>query len=366
MNPILPPPHAWRRADLEQDKRWIQPFSPAESEGLEAGLRHARATGREELDLSPADFPLPPVTLSALQRAVGATQTGLGFCLVRGLPLDCWSVEDAKLVFWGIGLHTGVARTQGKGSQVMSDVRDEGGSYRVKGGRGYNTNAELDFHCDFCDLVGLLCINQSMRGGQSIILSSMAVHDEIGRRRPDLLKLLYEPFHYSYQGAQAPGDAPWFECPIFAFKNGRFASRCNRKNVTAAHADFPEIPPLTTQQVEALDLFEEVVRDPALCYSMDFQPGDIQLMNNHVTLHSRTSFEDWPDPARRRHLLRLWLALPQGQELPDGYKDGYKATTSATVRGGLRGSAITPAFLSYEERLAAYHGMRLEREPLAA
>ena len=85
-----------------------------------------------------------------------------------------------------------------------------------------------------------------------------------------------------------------------------------------------------------------------------------------MTLHSRTSFEDWPDPARRRHLLRLWLALPQGQELPDGYKDGYKATTSATVRGGLRGSAITPAFLSYEERLAAYHGMRLEREPLAA
>lgn len=73
---------------------------------------------------------------------------------MRGLPLDCWSVEDAKLVFWGIGLHTGVARTQGKGSQVMSDVRDEGGSYRVKGGRGYNTNAELDFHCDFCDLVG--------------------------------------------------------------------------------------------------------------------------------------------------------------------------------------------------------------------
>ena len=41
---------------------------------------------------------------------------------------------------------------------------------------------------------------------------------------------------------------------------------------------------------------------------MDFQPGDIQWLNNSVILHAREAYDDDPDPARRRHLLRLWLA----------------------------------------------------------
>lgn len=253
-----------------------------------------------------------------------------------------------------------MARTQGRDSQVVSHVRDaRGGEYRVKGGRGYHTNAELDFHCDFCDLVGLLCLSKAKTGGASFLTCSITVHDEIARRRPDLLQTLHEPFHYSYQGAQAPGDAPWFTCPIFGVKDGRFASRCNRKNVVAAHADFPEIEPLTARQLEAIELFEEVVRDPALCFSMEMQPGDLQLLNNHVVLHSRSSFEDWPEPHRKRHLLRLWLALPQGQALPDGWKEGYKSVATSTVRGGLRGSAITPEFLASEERLTRYYDMGL-------
>ena len=55
----------------------------------------------------------------------------------------------------------------------------------------------------------------------------------------------------------------------------------------------------------------------------------------------------------------LWLALPEGHALPEGWRPGYGAVTARTVRGGLRGSAIGPDFLDYERRLAAHHRMAL-------
>lgn len=354
------PPHAWTSEDLRRDTSWIQPLSAQAAAGIESALQHARNSGRSMLQMRPQDFPLTGAALDAVRQAVATTQTAYGLCLLRGLPVRQWSQQDAELVIWGIGLHSGVARTQGRQSNILSHVRDElgEGAYRMRGGRGYNTNAELDFHCDFCDLVGLLCINKAMQGGASFVVSSMAVHDEIKRRRLDLLELLLQPFHYSFQGAQAPGDAEWFQCPVFGFRDGQFASRHNRKNVDAAHRDFGErIGQLSAPQREALDLYEEVVRDPRLCFSMELEPGDIQLLNNHVTVHSRTAFEDWPEPERRRHLIRFWLSLPQAQALPAGWLPGYKAVEAGCVRGGLRGSAITQEFLDYEQRQAALCGM---------
>ncbi|NML46733.1 TauD/TfdA family dioxygenase [Ramlibacter sp. G-1-2-2] len=356
----LAAPHAWTSDDLRRDASWIQPLPAQAVDGIEAALQHARRSGLGMLQMRPQDFPLGEAALAAIRQAVSATQAAYGLCLLKGLPVHRWSQEDAELVIWGIGLYSGVARTQGKQSNILSHVRDElgEGAYRVRGGRGYNTNAELDFHCDFCDLVGLLCINKAMKGGSSYVVSSMAIHDEIKRRRPDLLEVLLQPFHYSFQGAQAPGDVEWFQCPVFGFRDGVFASRHNRKNVDAAHRDFAEhIGQLDAVQREALDLYEEVVRDPRLCFSMDLEPGDMQLLNNHLTVHSRTAFEDWPEPQRRRHLVRFWLSLPQAQALPAGWLPGYKSVEAGSVRGGLRGSAITQEFLDYEQRQAALCGM---------
>jgi hypothetical protein len=357
-------PRAWTSEVLRRQTSWILPLSESAVAGIETALQHAKRSGRAMLQMRPEDFPLTGESLAKVREAIAITQGSFGLCLVKGLPVHRWSVQDAELVLWGIGLHSGVARTQGRQSNILSHVRDElgEGAYRMRGGRGYNTNAELDFHCDFCDLVGLLCIHPAMRGGESHVVSSMAVHDEIARRRPDLLKLLYQPFHYSYQGAQAPGDAEWFTCPIFGSRDGRFASRHNRKNVDAAHRDFSDrIAPLSALQREALDLYEEVVRDPALCFSLQLEPGDLQLLNNHVTVHSRSAFEDWPEPHRRRHLLRFWLSLPAAQALPEGWLAGYKSVAAGSVRGGLRGSAITDDFLQYEQRQATLCGMHLPR-----
>jgi alpha-ketoglutarate-dependent taurine dioxygenase len=68
------------------------------------------------------------------------------------------------------------------------------------------------------------------------------------------------------------------------------------------------VPRLTAPQLEALDLVEAIANDPAFHVQMEFHPGDVQLLNNATILHSREAYEDDDDPARRRHLLRLWLS----------------------------------------------------------
>jgi hypothetical protein len=141
-----------------------------------------------------------------------------------------------------------------------------------------------------------------------------------------------------------------------------FSLRANRKNVTAAQRDFPEVPRLTPEQIELLDLLDELLPDDKFCYSMELDRGDLQLLNNYVVIHSRTNFEDHDEPERKRHLLRLWLSIPQGQRLPSLWKEYFGDDAAGAVRGGVRGSQISDEFLAYERRQAANLGMSLNQQ----
>ena len=307
--------------------------------------------------MTQADFPLPAIARKALERAIATTQGRWGMCLVKGFPVDAWSEADCRLAYWGMGLYMGVGRTQNKASEIINDVRDAGGDYKSKGGRGYNTNAELDFHQDSADVVALLCRRTAKSGGRSKVISSMALRQEVERLRPDLIPVLQGAFVHSYQGTQDPSQPPYYSCPIFSRADEVFAVRTNRKNTVAAQRDFEEVPRLTAQQIEALDLLDELMPSERLCYSMELERGDMQLLNNYVTLHSRTNFEDFEAPDLKRHLLRLWLAVPQSQALPASFEEYFYDTRPGSIRGGVRGSCITPEFLAYEQRQAQAMGM---------
>lgn len=356
--PISTPP-VWKREDLEQDRSWTRTFDQPAIDDLRRALDHALATQKSLLHFGKAAFPIGPNAEEALRWVVRETQQRFGLALLRGLPTADLSDDEARVLFWGIGLHLGVARPQGKNSQFISDVRAEGGEYRSPTGRGYNTNASLDFHSDAADIVALLCLRDAKRGGESLITSSFAAHNELLRQHPDLVDELYRPFVYSRQGEQAPEEAPYFEMPIFGERDGRFACRHVRNHITGAQVSFAEVPRLSPSQFEALDLFDATLAREDLCYRMYLQPGDIQFLNNYVVLHSRTSFEDHFEPHRRRHLLRLWLAIPQAQPLPSSFKAFYKDVESAAVRGGHRGQRISPEMEAYEFRLALEHGMAM-------
>jgi len=352
-------PRAWTAAEAQNDTSWIVRVSPEAAEGFHQALLHAKASGKEFTAMTPADFPLPESSRAVLTQAIDLTQGRWGMCLVKGMPTDRWSEDEARLACWGMGLHMGTARTQNKASAFMNDVRDEGGSYKTRNGRGYNTNASLDFHCDSCDVVALLCRRTARKGGESKVVSSIALRDEIARRRPDLIPVLQGPWFHSYQGAQGPGKPPYYMLPLLGDDPAHLAMRANRKNVMAAQRDFPEVPRLTPAQVEALDLLDELMADPKLCYSMWLDRGDLQLLNSYVTLHSRTDFEDFEEQDLKRHLYRLWLSVPSSQPLPEQWAVYFGDARAGAVRGGLRGDHLTQDFIDFETRQAAYHAMPL-------
>lgn len=350
-------PKPWTAEEVRNDSSWVLHLNDEQKENVHNAMCHALSLDKPLLSMTSSDFPLNESTRHVLSKAIALTQSRWGLALVKGFPVDAWTEDEARLAYWGIGLHMGVARTQNRESEIMNDVRDSGGDYRGKNGRGYNTNAGLDFHQDSADIVSLLCRRTAKSGGASAVISSMALRAEVARQRPDLLEVLQQPFFHSYQGTQDPSQPPFYRLPIFGSHPHYFAARANRKNVIAAQLDFPEVPRLTGKQVEALDLLDELMPSEKLCFNMELERGDMQMLNNYVTLHSRTQFEDYPDPDQKRHLFRLWLAVPNSQPLPQGWDEYYGDIRAGSVRGGVRGSAITQEFLAYERRQAEILGM---------
>jgi hypothetical protein len=189
----------------------------------------------------------------------------------------------------------------------------------------------LRFHTDRVDVVTLLCVRPAARGGLSKVVSSPAVHNAILERRPDLHALLCAPYYHSREG-EAGGRERFYAMPIFGVRDGRFTSQYSRTFVENAQP-IPGVPPLTAAQIEALDLWAEVCEE--LCYAMELRPGDIQLLNNHVVYHARSTYEDDPAPGRDRFLMRLWLSMPGSRALPEGYEALWGSIEGGALRGGI-------------------------------
>ena len=347
----------WLADDLNRDRSWVLYVTEEHIESLNKALRTAKLHNKPLLSWEQDDFPLSESTRDLLSRAIAITQGNWGLCLLKGFPVDQWTEDETRMAYWGMGLYMGVGRPQNRSSDFITDVRDAGGEYTAKGGRGYNTNAELDFHIDSSDIVALLCRRTAKSGGGSKVVSSIALHDEMQRVRPDLLSVLYEPVFHSYQGAQDPSQPEYYRCPVFAQGPDYFCARMNRKNIVAAQRDFPEVPRLTQSQEQAIALLEDLMASDKLCYTMELERGDMQLLNSYVTLHSRTSYVDHDDPDQKRHLLRLWLAIPGSQYLPESWEEYFVDGRPGAVRGGMRGTGVTEEFLRYERRQADKLGM---------
>jgi Taurine catabolism dioxygenase TauD, TfdA family len=194
------------------------------------------------------------------------------------------------------------------------------------------SSGPLRFHTDRADVVGLLCVRRARAGGVSKIVSSVAINNAILSRRPDLHALLYQDYYRTREGEERGGDRRWYALPVFGVRDGRFTSQYSRTFVEAAQR-IDGIPKLTRAQDEALDLLAEVAEE--LCFEMELEPGDIQLLNNHVTYHARTAFEDDAAGGRDRLLLRLWLSLPNSRALPPGFEVLWGSIEPGALRGGI-------------------------------
>jgi len=310
-------PAAWYAADMLKTDAWIYTLSAADIGDLMDAVASTDTQGIPIKDFTRQNFPLP-VLGPVLDDIHGELTEGRGFVLIRGLPVNDITRAEAGAAFYGMGTYLGRAISQNPMGHILGHVKDMGKSYDDPMARGYQTAARMNFHSDQCDYVGLLCLQPSKSGGASLIVSSTTVHNEMVRRRPDLAATLCKPFYFTKHGEVASGEEPWYRMPVFAFQDGYLSIRGAGAHVRKAQG-LPGVPPFTEADKEALKLFQELANELAM--PMDFQPGDIQFLHNHVMLHTRTAFEDYPEPDRKRHLMRLWLSDPAGRPPPPGFRE---------------------------------------------
>jgi len=285
------------------------------------------------------DASLP--TLDRLLAAIAAqVTTGRGFVLLRGVPVERWSRETTSLAYGLIGTRLGIAVPQNGMGHVLGHVRDLGHDPASPMTRIYTTSAAQEYHTDSCDIVGLLCLRPARSGGASSIASSTTVWNEVLARAADLARVLTRPFTLDRKGEVPPGKGATYELPIFHNFGGQISALYARSFIRAAQAR-AETPRLTDEQNAAMDLVDALAGSDAIRLDMDFRPGDMQFLHNHQILHARTAYEDWSEPTRKRHLLRLWLSTPNGRPLPPAFAERYGTVAPGAVRGGIRTAGQT-------------------------
>ena len=324
---------AWRGMEMAASGAWIHTLSARETGEIDAALDAVKRRKIDILDVSRAAFPLPTLgpVLEGIRREL---LSGRGFVLIRGIPRQNYATADMATIFWGIGAHFGRAVSQNAKGHVLGHVCDLG--YRIDDPsvRTYQTTRRQYYHADSCDIVGLMCLQKARSGGLSTIVSSVTLYNEMLARDPDLTSVLFEPFCVDRRGEIPPGMKPYYAIPVFNWHAGLLTGYYVRRYIESAQR-LEDVPSLTDRQVAALDLLDSLADDDALHLQMDFEPGDIQLLHNHQILHDRTDFDDWPEPERKRHLLRLWLCPPDGRPMPEVFTQRWGSVAIGN-RGGIR------------------------------
>jgi hypothetical protein len=313
---------AWRPSELSARDAYTVALSGAHLDAFDAALAANRAAGRAPEEITAEDLALRGIA-AELEAWRDEVLHGRGFVVLRGLSHARYTPDDMATIFWGLGTHLGRAVSQSPMGDRIGHVTDVGGKDQRE--RAYRNSRELNLHTDRCDVIGMLCLERAMSGGVSGYASAHTVYNELLASQPALLEPLFAGFRYHRRGEQLPGEPPITPepVPVLSECEGELSVVFLRAYIEMAAKELGA--PLSVEEVAALDSFEEVARRPDVKLEFTLEPGEAIFFNNCTMLHNRTAFEDHPDPARKRHLLRLWLMLDGRRPLAPAVH-AYKGT----------------------------------------
>jgi Taurine catabolism dioxygenase TauD, TfdA family len=335
---------AWQGREMAENPRWRRDLAPAEIDEIDRAQRALQGVPWREVTAEA--FPLPRMK-ERFAEIAAELEEGSGMVKLSGLPVGRYSVEELRRIWFAIGCHLGRPVFQNRRGELMREIRDEGSEAgqrygQVAAGAGDKpflssyartlTNGSLRFHTDRTDVVGLLCVQQARAGGVSRLCSSVAIHNEMLRRRPDLLELLFQDIPRSRFGEEAASPEVTYDLPVFGLRDGKFTSHFSLTYIEAAEmaAGGRRLSPA---QREALDLLMALAEE--LSFDMTLAPGDMQFLNNHVIYHARTAFTDGAGEREQRLLYRLWLSMPNSRALPERHEVLWGTTAAGALRGGI-------------------------------
>jgi hypothetical protein len=333
MRQIISDPAAWVGREIQDDPSWTYHVADEYIQEIDAALHHAKGL-RVRIPFAKESFPLPRFARE-LDGILDEIENGRGFLLIRGIPRGRYSDADCELLYWGIGIHLGTPISQNARGHLLGHVRDEGRVQADPNARAYQTRQRMDFHTDLMpvDVLGLFCVRTAKSGGESKVVSALTVHNVLFTERPDLLEALYGPFNVDWRGEEPPGERPFFTIPMFSEHAGKVTTRLVSVSYYQSVARFGDEYGPRAIQLEALEKVQEIANRPELMLSMDFREGDVQLLNNHTTMHARTAFEDYHEPGMQRHLLRMWIAVDDARRRP--IADTLASRYEWVKRGGI-------------------------------
>jgi hypothetical protein len=322
----------WRGRELFASPGWSSSFTSDHLIELEACARFLGDASFEHV--GSADMPLPSLS-SRLVDIQAALETGPGAVLLRGLPVARWDEGLTTRAFWALAAHLGTPLSQSAAGERLFHVRDHGYAPDDPRFRGPASRKRLSFHTDRCDVIAFACLHPAQDGGDTFIVSSVALYEELRAHQPEVLALLREPYPYLRHTVDSGNVLPFCRLPVFSEQDGHFAAHFLRVLIDRADRA-PNAPTLTQAQRDALDTLETLAEDPALHARLQLEPGDVLLLNNWTTFHRRSAFADAPDVAEGRHLLRIWLSVPNSRPIAPCFADHFGATAAGALRGGMR------------------------------
>lgn len=290
-----------------REDAWLVHLSKTDLAEIETATDQALSSGLALSGVSKHNFVLPTLSskITAWRREISE---GRGFVVIRGLPVTEWGEEKSAYAYWGLGHHLGRPGAQNPQNELLGHVVDYGEEADNPMVRRYRTTGNIDFHCDAADAVGLLCLHTAKNGGQSRIVSSVAIYNEIAAQRPDLAARLFDPMELDLRGEERPGDPGFIALPPCRYTSeGGLKTFYHSEYFRSAVRHDGVNHDQTT--MDLFDIYDGLCLRPDLQLDMWLEPGDMQFISNHTTVHSRTEYEDWPERDRKRHLLRLWLSL---------------------------------------------------------
>lgn len=325
-------PAVWRGVELFERPDWPITLTDGELDDVQA-LAHARPDA--EVCEPPTPDPAPTQLAARLVQVRAALERGSGVVLIRGLPFARWGEALATRAFVSLAERLGTPVSQSATGERLFHVRDHGYAADDPRFRGPASRKRLSFHTDRCDVIAFACLQPALTGGDNFIVSSVALYEELRTREPEALRVLCEPFPYLRHTVDMGNARPFCLLPVFSDTEGHFAAHFLRVLIDRAD-QAPHAPTLTAAQRVALDMLETVAEDPALHVRLRLEPGDVLLLNNWTTLHRRSAFTDASAADARRHLLRIWLSMPDSRPIAACFTDHFGATAAGALRGGMR------------------------------
>ena len=330
-------PGRWRGSDFQDNDSFVTRWSARALDELAAAIATVKAAGLPAPTFTQADFPLP--TIGDEMRAIlDDLESGRGFSIIRGIPLDDFSDDDAEILFWGLMVHLGQPMSQNAAGHVLGHVRDLGYDVNDTKVRNYQTTAELFFHNDACDVLMLMCRRVARAGGRSRLASIPALFNAMWAEDKELALELFKPIAFDRRGEPGrpdEGDEPYYVLPILSYHGGLLTCRMPPRSYSQSAERFDGVPKLSPKRIAALDLMDAILVRPEVSFDFAMAPGDIQMINNYCVFHSRTEFEDFDEPERKRHMLRAWLSVPNSRPLPPWFEKRWGSIVPGQPRGGI-------------------------------